>query len=75
MSYGSRRISTLLIPDKSKPTATWGRKAMGLSAATSKSAVIGCQVTEGVIDELVKHLAFALEASARAAPPHAPPVS
>ena len=29
MSYVFGRISKLLIPDKSKPTATWGRKAMG----------------------------------------------
>jgi hypothetical protein len=29
MSYGYGRIGTTLIPDKSKPTVTWGRKAMG----------------------------------------------
>jgi len=29
MSYGFGRIGTTLIPDKSKPTVTWGRKAMG----------------------------------------------
>jgi hypothetical protein len=29
MSYGCGRIGTTLIPDNSKPTVTWGRKAMG----------------------------------------------
>ena len=29
MSYGCGRIGTTLIPDKRKPTVTWGRKAMG----------------------------------------------
>jgi hypothetical protein len=48
MSYGFGRIGTMLIPDNSKPTATWGRKAMGQGASSSAKKCAGRQVTEGI---------------------------
>jgi hypothetical protein len=40
MSYGNGRIGTTLIPDKSKPTATWGRKAMGQRRIIPAAAMV-----------------------------------
>ena len=57
MSYGFGRIGTILIPDNSKPTATWGRKAMGQRGFSSAIDRGGRQVTEGIPHELVAHLA------------------
>ena len=49
MSYGYGRISTLLIPDNSKPTVTWGRKAMGLVRCSPSLRTQGRQVAEGIL--------------------------
>ena len=49
MSYGCGRIGTTLIPDTSKPTVTWGRKAMGQHCLAPSQGSGGRQVAEGII--------------------------
>ena len=62
MSYGSRRISTLLIPDKSKPTVTWGRKAMGQHCCFPASAMVVARLPKESSHELVPSMGVALRA-------------
>src|SRR5689334_7396074 len=49
MSYASSRIGLSLIPDTSKPTVTWGRKAVGLPCRSPCQGEDGCQVAEGIL--------------------------
>jgi hypothetical protein len=49
MSYDFGRIGTTPIPDKSKPTVTWGRKAMGHRRRSPRFGVDGRQVAEGIL--------------------------
>ena len=62
MSYGLSRIGTTLIPDKSKPTVTWGRKAMGQLGLARASAVVVARLPKESSHDLVQPLAMALAA-------------
>jgi len=53
MTYVSGRIGTTLIPDNSKPTATWGRKAVGLVAVPRVSAMTVARLPKESTDEKV----------------------
>jgi len=57
MSYGFGRIGTMLIPDNGKPTATWGRKAMGQRGFSSAMIAVVARLPKESPYELVAHLA------------------
>jgi hypothetical protein len=48
VSYNCGRIGTTLIPENSKPTATWGRKAMGQNCLFPATAMLVAKVPEGI---------------------------
>jgi len=59
MSYGFARIGATLIPDKSKPTATWGRKAMGQHRTSPAAVMVVARLPKESSHELVQSLAMA----------------
>src|ERR1051325_3765345 len=68
MSYVCGRIGSQLIPDKSKPTATWGRKAMG-QHRLPRPAVVVARLPKESRHELVHPLGVALAGRWAVRPP------
>src|SRR5205823_5287518 len=62
LSYGFGRIGTTLIPDKSKPTVTWGRKAMGQHRHSPATAVMVARLPKESSHDVAQDLAVALGA-------------
>ena len=60
MSYGFGRIGATLIPDNSKPTVTWGRKAMGLHCLYPATAMVVARLPKESRHELALPLPVAL---------------